>query len=292
MLVMICCCLFLQRALGLQLWASLCFEWWHSGMGWAPQSHAMVPVPVVPVCDSCVVSECLSPSCCCCWCFCMLDKGAVGSATDEWGICRHIVKYVWGLGIAQTCGHMWMYKIVQDLRTFAKWPVGRVSAQNVSSTRPCGREDVCREAFIEARWSTTFKIFQANFKLSSRSIPRYFKQVYDQQQQINSAGTLGSWREFTRSRACYLPDLCPWPQMFPLLISPATHFLYFCHFLAVGSVHIRTIASHCVFSRVDQTHPTCLWGPSCLPLRPAGIQRGVPTCCSQNRLKAGENGKI
>ena len=60
----------------------------------------MVPVPVVPVCDSCVVSECLSPSCC------MLDKGAVGSATDEWGICRHIVKYVWGLGIAQTCGHM------------------------------------------------------------------------------------------------------------------------------------------------------------------------------------------
>lgn len=44
-----------------------------------------------------------------------------------------------------------MYKIVQDLRTFAKWPVGRVSAQNVSSTRPCGREDVCREAFIEAR---------------------------------------------------------------------------------------------------------------------------------------------
>ena len=177
--------------------------------------------------------------CCCCWCFCMLDKGAVGSATDEWGICRHIVKYVWGLGIAQTCGHMWMYKIVQDLPTFAKWPVGRVSAQNVSSNRPCGREDVCREAFIEARWSTTFKIFQANFKLSSRSIPRYFKQVYDQQQQIDSAGTLGSWREFTRSRACYLPDLCPWPQMFPLLISPATHFLYFCHFLAVGSVYIR-----------------------------------------------------
>ena len=160
-----------------------------------------------------------------CWTKVLLDLPLMSGAFAGilWSMCG-------GLGIAQTCGHMWMYKIVQDLPTFAKWPVGRVSAQNVSSNRPCGREDVCREAFIEARWSTTFKIFQANFKLSSRSIPRYFKQVYDQQQQIDSAGTLGSWREFTRSRACYLPDLCPWPQMFPLLISPANAFFVFLSF--------------------------------------------------------------
>ena len=222
---------FLQRALGLQLWASpLRFVSSDDILAWVGHLRALPMAPwfqfrfaiSVMGLHGCftmfqsqllflVVFECF-------WCVCMF-KGAVGSATDEWGICRQIVKNVGGFGIAQTCGNMWVYKIVQDPGTFAKWPAASGPCRCAEcQCAECEQHQALRSRRCLPRGIhiSTVKHYFPDFssqlqKLSIRRIPRYFKQVYVQQQQINSAGALGSWHEFTRSRACYLlvRDLCP-----------------------------------------------------------------------------------
>lgn len=91
---------------------------WH-GLGTSEPCHGSChgssTVPVVLVCDSYDVSVPVVAV----FAWAKMSKGAVGSATDEWGICRQIV--IWG-GWAlprnvETCEFTRSFKIIEQLRS-------------------------------------------------------------------------------------------------------------------------------------------------------------------------------